>query len=119
MGRPMLRGEIRLVDLDPARGSEANKRRPAVIVSNDRANSIAARLGRGVITVVPVTGNIDRVFPFQALLPASETGLPQDSKAQAEQVRSIAVERLGAVLGRAPADVMAQLDDALRLHLQL
>lgn len=115
----MLRGEIRLVDLDPAPGSEANKRRPAVIVSNDRANSIAARLGRGVVTVVPVTSNTDRTFPFQTLLPAAATGLRQDSKAQAEQVRSIAVERLGAVLGRAPADVMARLDDALRLHLQL
>lgn len=115
----MLRGEIRLVDLDPVRGSEASKRRPAVIVSNDRANAIAARLGRGVVTVVPITSNTDRVFPFQTLLPAAETGLREDSKAQAEQVRSIAVERLGAVLGRAPADVMAQLDDALRLHLQL
>lgn len=115
----MLRGEIRLVDLGPARGNEANKRRPAVIVSNDRANSIASRLGRGVVTVVPVTSNIDRVFPFQALLPAAATGLRQDSKAQAEQVRSIPVERIGAVLGRAPADVMVHLDDALRLHLQL
>lgn len=115
----MLRGEIRLVDVDPVRGSEANKRRPAVIVSNDRANAIATRLGRGVVTVVPVTSNIDRVFPFQALLPAAATGLRQDSKAQAEQVRSIAVERIGAILGRAPADVMAHLDDALRLHLRL
>lgn len=115
----MLRGEIRLVDLDPVHGSEANKRRPAVIVSNDRANGIAARLGQGVVTVVPVTSNTDRVFPFQALLPADDTGLRQDSKAQAEQVRSLAVERLGRVLGRAPADVMAQVDDALRLHLQL
>jgi mRNA interferase MazF len=115
----MLRGEIRLVDLDALRGSEANKRRPAVIVSNDRANATAARLGRGVVTIVPVTSNVDQVFPFQALLPAAATGLRQDSKAQAEQVRSIAVERLGAVLGRAPADVMAHLDDALRIHLQL
>jgi mRNA interferase MazF len=115
----MLRGEIRLVDLDPVRGSEANKHRPAVIVSNDRANSIAARLGRGVVTVVPVTSNTDRIFPFQTLLPAHETGLRQDSKAQAEQVRSISVERLGAVLGRIPPGVMAQVDDALRLHLQL
>ncbi len=115
----MLRGEIRLVALDPVRGNEANKRRPAVIVSNDRANSIAARLGRGVITVVPVTSNTDQIFPFQALLPAAVTGLRQDSKAQAEQVRSIAVERLGSVLGQAPSDVMAKLDDALRLHLQL
>ncbi|MFC5997664.1 type II toxin-antitoxin system PemK/MazF family toxin [Quadrisphaera sp. GCM10027208] len=115
----MLRGEIRLVDLDPVRGSEADTRRPAVIVSNDRANSTAVRLGRGVVTVVPVTGNTDRIFPFQALLPAAATGLRHDSKAQAEQVRSIAVERVGAVVGRAPADVMVQLDDALRLHLQL
>jgi mRNA interferase MazF len=119
MGSAMQRGEIRLVDFDPARGSEARKRRPAVIVSNDRANSTAARLGRGVVTVVPVTSNTERVFPFQALLTATATGLRQDSKAQAEQVRSIAVERLGAVLGRVPAEIMGQLDDALRLHLQL
>lgn len=115
----MLRGEIRLVDLDPARGNEAGKRRPAVIVSNDRANSIAARLGRGVVTVVPITSNTERVYPFQALLRATETGLRHDSKAQAEQVRSVAVDRLGAVLGRAPVNVMVQVDDALRLHLQL
>jgi mRNA interferase MazF len=115
----MLRGEIRLVDLEPVRGSEASKRRPAVIVSNDRANSVAARLGRGVITVVPITSNTDRIFPFQALMPAAATGLQVDSKAQAEQVRSIAVERLGPLLGRAPANVMADLDDALRVHLQL
>lgn len=115
----MLRGEIRLVDLDPVRGSEANKRRPVVIVSNDRANAIATRLDRGVVTIVPVTSNTDRIFPFQTLLPAAATGLRRDSKAQAEQIRSIAVERVGALLGRASADVMAQLDDALRIHLQL
>lgn len=115
----MLRGEIRLVDLDPVRGSEANKRRPAVIVSNDRANAVAARLGRGVVAVVPITSSTHRIFPFQTLLPSEATGLRQDAKAQAEQVRSIAVERLGAVLGRVPAEVMAQLDEALRLHLQL
>ncbi|MFT4164793.1 MAG: type II toxin-antitoxin system PemK/MazF family toxin [Microlunatus sp.] len=115
----MLRGEIRLVDLDPVRGSEANKRRPAVIVSNDRANTMAARLGRGVVTVVPVTSHTARVYPFQTLLSAETTGLRQDSKAQAEQVRSVTVEHVGAVLGRVPAGTMARLDDALRLHLQL
>jgi len=115
----MLRGEVRLVDFEPTRGSEANKRRPAIIVSNDRANAAATRHGRGVVTVVPVTSNTTRVFPFQALLPAAETGLRVDSKAQAEQVRSVAVERIGPVLGRVPAPVMTALDDALRLHLQL
>jgi mRNA interferase MazF len=115
----MRRGEIRLTDLDPARSGEANKRRPAVIVGNDRANATAARLGRGVVTVVPVTGAVDRVFPFQVLLTADESGLRVDSKAQAEQIRSVSVERLGAVIGRVPTHLMTQLDDALRLHLQL
>jgi mRNA interferase MazF len=116
----MRRGEIRLVDLDPVRGSEANKRRPAVIVSNDGANSTAGRLGRGVVTVVPaVTSSTDRVYPFQVLLPASGTGLDRDSKAQAEQVRSVAVERVGALVGVLPPEILASLDEALRLHLGL
>lgn len=115
----MLRGEIRLTDLDPVRPGEANKRRPAVIVSNDRANAMAARRGRGVVTVVPVTSAVERVFAFQVLLPAEETGLRLDSKARAEQVRSVSVERVGHVIGRLPISLMSRLDDALRLHLQL
>jgi mRNA interferase MazF len=115
----MRRGEIRLTDLEPALGSEADKRRPAILVSNDHANTAAARRGRGVVTVVPLTSNVARVFPFQVLLPAELTGLRVDSKAQAEQVRSVAVERLGPVLGRLPAPLLQDLDDALRLHLQL
>jgi mRNA interferase MazF len=118
-GWSMLRGEIRLTDLEPVRGSEADKRRPAVIVSNDRANAIAQRLGRGIVTVVPVTSSVARVFAFQALLPAHETGLRVDSKAQPEQVRSVTIERIGQVVGRLPTHLMVQLDDALRLHLQL
>ena len=115
----MLRGEILLVDLDPVRGSEANKRRPAVLVSNDRANTMAERLGRGVVTVVPVTSNVERIFPFQVLLPADETGLRVDSKAQAEQVRAVSVDRLGPALGRLLLAALNALDDALRLHLAL
>ena len=115
----MRRGDVRLADLDPARGSEADKRRPVIIVSNDRANETAARLGQGVVTVVPVTSDVARVFPFQVLLPAASTALRADSKAQCEQVRAVAVQRLGAVLGRVPEPIMAQVDAALRLHLQL
>jgi mRNA interferase MazF len=115
----MRRGEVRLVDLEPVRGSEANKRRPAVLVSNDQANATADRLGRGVVSVVPLTSNVDRVFPFQALLPAGVSGLRIDSKAQAEQIRSVAVERVGPVLGWLPPELMQDVDDAVRLHLQL
>ncbi|TMD08023.1 MAG: type II toxin-antitoxin system PemK/MazF family toxin [Chloroflexi bacterium] len=115
----MRRGEIRVVELDPGRGSEASKHRPAIIVSNDGANAVAARLGRGVITVLPVTSNIRRIYPFQVRLPAAATGLRQDSKAQAEQIRSVAVERLGERIGLVPAAIMLQIDEALRLHLAL
>ena len=108
-----------MVDLDPVRGSEASKRRPAVVVSNDGANSTAARLQRGVITVVPVTSNVARIYPFQVMLPAAQCGLARDSKAQAEQVRSIAVERVGRRVGQLPVSLVSNLEDALRLHLGL
>lgn len=61
----MLHGEIRLTDLDPTRGKEANAPAP-VIVSNNQANATADRLGRGVLTIVPVTSNTSRNFPFRA-----------------------------------------------------
>ena len=115
----MRRGEIRVVDLDPVVGAEAARARPAVIVSNDGANTMAARLGRGVVTVIPVTSNTERIHPFQILLAAADTGLNLDSKAQAEQIRSVSVERIGAVIGAVPFDLMAGLDDAIRLHLAL
>ena len=67
----MRRGDIHLINLDPVVGSEAARTRPGVIVSNDGANTTAERLGRGVVTVVPVTSNIDNVYPFQTLLPGS------------------------------------------------
>jgi mRNA interferase MazF len=115
----MRRGEIWLIDLDPAHGSEASKKRPAVIVSNNGANTTATRLGRGVLTVVPVTSNTARVYPFQVLLPTGTTGLERESKAQAEQVRSVDVKRIQRRMGYLPGPTLALLDDALRIHLGL
>src|SRR3546814_13049257 len=107
----MRRGEVRWVDLDPVVGAESNKRRPAVIVSNDGANMTASRLGRGVVTVVPVSSSTDRVYPLQVLLEADESGLPRDSKAHAEQVRSVSVARLEAKAGRLNPPNHAALDE--------
>ncbi|HZV50232.1 MAG TPA: type II toxin-antitoxin system PemK/MazF family toxin [Candidatus Dormibacteraeota bacterium] len=115
----MRRGDIYWVDFEPVRGSEVNKRRPAVVVSNDAANRAAERRGTGLVTVVPITSNTDRVLPFQTLLKAAECGLPRDSKAQAERVRTVAVERLAGRIGAVPAASLRRLDDALRLHLAL
>lgn len=66
-----------------------------------------------------MTSNITRIYPFQVLLPAHETGLPRDSKAQAEQVRSVSVERVGGLLGQLPAALISELDRALRVQLEL
>jgi mRNA interferase MazF len=115
----MRRGEICLVDFEPVRGSESNKRRPAIIVSNDGANQRAASLGRGVVTVLPVTSNTQWVFDFQVLLPAEMVGLDRDSKAQAEQVRSVSIERVGQAIGVVPASLMQDVENALRVHLSL
>jgi len=115
----MKRGEIRIVNLDPVVRAEASRTRPAVIVSNDGANTTAARLGRGVVTIVPLTSNTERVYAFQVLLTRADTGLKSDSKAQAEQVRSVAAQRIGRLVGELPFGSLEQLDEALRLHLAL
>ena len=115
----MLRGDIFWVDLEPARGTEANDVRPAVLVSNNGANRRADQLGRGVVTVVPLTSEVDVVYPFQVLIPPGRTGLRTLSKAQAEQLRSVDVQRVGERIGRAPSAMLDQLDAAIRLHLDL
>lgn len=88
-------------------------------MSNDGANSAASDLRRGVVTVVPLTSNVAKVFPFQVLLPAADTGLDLDSKALAEQVRAVDVRRVGPRLGELTAPQLLALDRALRLHLAL
>lgn len=115
----MRRGDVWWVDLDPALGNESGKRRPAVIVSGDSTNRTVDRLGRGVVTVVPLTSNTHRVLSFQVLVPGAAAGLEQDSKAQAEQVRAVSCQRVHSFVGRLPATVLAALDQALRIHLDL
>ena len=66
-----------------------------------------------------MTSNTARVLPFQVLLPAATTGLTSDSKAQAEQVRAVSVTRIGRPVGWVDAELMGEVDEALRLHLSL
>ncbi|MFM8531586.1 MAG: type II toxin-antitoxin system PemK/MazF family toxin [Ilumatobacteraceae bacterium] len=115
----MRRGEVWCVDLDPARTGEANKVRPCVLVSNDANNVMARRLGRGVVTVVPVTSNTGRVFAFQIVIPAGVAGLNRDSKIQAEQIRAVSVDRLTERIGTLTAELRRELDAALRVQLAL
>ena len=115
----MLRGDIVWADFEPTLGNEANKVRAAVVVSNDGANRRAE---------TPRSRDRDRRPTHeQGLASASvpglascrRTGLRTPSKAQAEQIRAVAVERLGDRVGRVPPDLLAELDEAIRLHLAL
>jgi mRNA interferase MazF len=113
------RGSIVWVDLGPGHGSEQRKRRPAVILSNDTANKTAEALGRGVITVIPLTSSERRPYAFQVAIPQRMSNLPYDSVAQIEQVRSIDISRLSDTTKRLPDVLMAEISHALRVHLNL
>lgn len=108
----MRRGDVYWVDLEPASGSEANKLRPCVIVSRDASNRVSTTL-----TVVPITPNAARVYPFEVCL----TGiLDRPCKAQANQVRTVSKGRIqGEAVARLDPDLMGLVDEALRLHLAL
>lgn len=79
----------------------------------------AERAGRGVITVVPLTSNIEKIYPFQVLITGPASGMMRDSKAQTEQVRAIAVDRVRHRMGSVPVQILGRIDTALRLHLAL
>jgi len=118
------RGDVVVVSLDPALPAGASKSRPCVLVSNDGANSVATRLGRGVVTVVPLTSNVARVFSgFETLVSDRDElatmGLGVPSKAQAAQLRAVSVERVRSAIGRCPARVLDAIDEAIRFHLSL
>lgn len=111
----MRRGEIYYANLAPTIGSETSKRRPVLIVSND-ANNRAA----GTVTVLPITSNVTRVYPFEVSLKPSDSDLPKSSKAQAQQIRTIAKERIrGKARGKLSGDCLREVEAAMRLHLGL
>ena len=84
----MKRGEIYFADLNPTVGNEINKRRPVLIVSNDANNRASS-----TITVLPITSNTERVYPFEVKLTAKLSGLPKESKVLAQQIRTISRTR--------------------------
>lgn len=111
----MKRGEIYLANLSPAVGSEMDKRRPVLIVSNDANNNAA-----NVVTILPITSNVSRVYPFEVLLQPEDSGLSKPSKVQAQQIRTISKQRiLGDAVGSLSIELMELINAALKLHLYL
>lgn len=108
------RGEVYWVNLDPTIGAEIKKTRPAVVVSND-VNNVHAQ----TITILPLTTSTEKIYPFEVLLPAGAFGNKEASKAKANQIRTVDKRRLSGAMGLLPEKIMAQIEDALRLHLDL
>jgi mRNA interferase MazF len=111
----MRRGDIYFVNLDPTIGSEIRKKRPVLVVSNNANNKMAS-----TVTVVPITSNTAKVYPFEVLLEMKDSGLSKKSKAQCHQVRTISKLRIQELnAGHATDEVMTRIEAALKLHLDL
>ena len=116
----MRRGDIVFVNFATGLEGEVSRRRPAVIISRNEFNEATRERQRGGITVIPLTSNTDKIFPFQVFLPAAITGLPRDSKAQCEQVRTVVYARFESEpVGIVPDDYLQDIERALKLHLLL
>jgi mRNA interferase MazF len=112
----MKRGEIYYADLDPTVGDEIKKIRPVLIISNNANNNFA-----NTITIVPITSNVDKVYPFEVLLNINESGLSTTSKAQCHLVRTISKNRIFnmKVQGIVSNLILSKINSALMLHLDL
>jgi len=106
------RGEIYWVCLDPTVGSEINKTRPALIISNDINNQLSE-----TVTVIPITSNVEKVYPFEVFLPADKSVLSGNSKTKCNQIRTIDKKRLLNLLGKISPQKLKEVEDALLIHL--
>ncbi len=104
------RGDVYWTCLDPTLGSEVNKTRPALILSNDIANKRSQR-----VIVAPITSSIDKVYPFEAKIK-----LPEGfKKVMLDQIRSIDKMRLKKRIASIPSREMNEIERALKLALAL
>ncbi len=106
----MKRGEVWWVNFEPAVGGEIRKRRPAVIVSNDAANKHLNR-----VQVVPMTSQVGRVYPSEALV----TLKGRRGKAMADQLTTASKTRLTNRAGNLSNAEMQQVERAIKVQLNL
>jgi mRNA interferase MazF len=103
----ILRGEIRWADLNPTRGREQTGQRPVLILSHDVFNERS-----GTVIAVALTSQPQRAG-FPLTLELHGKALPKKSWVKISQIRTLAVERIGKVIGRASPEELAQVVEGL------
>jgi len=106
----MKRGEVWWVNFEPSVGGEIRKKRPSVIVSNNSANRYLNR-----IQVVPITSNIERLYPSEAYITVND----KKGKAMADQIATVSKQRLINRLGEVSSNDMNKIGRAIKTHLAL
>ena len=103
----ILRGEIRWADLNPTRGREQSGLRPVLILSHDVFNERS-----GTVIAVALTSQPQKAG-FPLTLEVKSGDLPKQSWAKISQIRTLSVERIGKLIGRASSEEMAQIIEGL------
>jgi len=106
----MKRGEVWWINFEPSVGGEIRKRRPAIIISNDAANHYLNR-----VQVVPITSNIDKLYPSEAYV----TFRGKKSKAMADQITTVSKKRLISSEGSVSITEMEGVGKAITTQLDL
>lgn len=112
--RNPFRGDIWLIDLNPAKGREQTGKRPALIISADGFNKSAAEL----VVVLPITSKKKNI-PLHVEVIPPDGGLNITSYIKCEDIRSVSKERLADFLGTISTDVMRKVEKNLKLLLVL
>ena len=107
---PMKRGEVWWVNFEPSVGSEIRKVRPAVIVSNNSANTHLNR-----IQVIPLTSNTGKCYPSEVVVTLNDV----ENKAMADQIATVDKQRLQNCAGSITNKDMKQVERAIKVQLGL
>lgn len=106
----MKRGDVWWVNFEPSVGSETRKIRPAIIVSNNAANTHLNR-----VQVVPLTSNTGRCYPSEAVVTLNGV----ENKAMADQIATVDKQRLQSCAGSISSKDMKQVERAIKVQLGL
>jgi len=105
------RGEIWQVSLEPVMGHEIDKKRPALVISNNKNNQYSS-----TVTLIPITSSIERIYPFEVFISKKDSGLPFDSKIKCNQIRTVDMLRLFKLIGEISIEIIKKVEDALLIH---